>query len=440
MNDSATASNKTFFMVFLALTIASLIGAIFMFSTERTIQAGPFMVIMFASLAVYVRSNKALKGFSYTLTIFASVTAAMFYPGLFDTWGGFRLTRLIVPLMQIIMFGMGTTLSIKEFAGVIKMPKGVLVGIVCQFTIMPLVGFSLAKMFGFPPEIAAGAILIGSSPSGLASNVMTYLARANLALSVSLTAVATMLAPIMTPLAMKLLAGTMVEIVFINMMIDIIYMVIIPIVAGLMFNHYAHSKFEWDTARKHLAILAGCVLLWLGIGVFGPSAESWVKVGRMFGVLGIVFASISIIGFLTFSLAKGNTKFLDQAMPLLSMASIAYIITIITASGRDNLLQIGVALVFAAMLHNCFGYIFGYWGSRMFGMDKRSARTIAIEVGLQNGGMASGLALQMGRASTMGLAAAVFGPWMNISGSMLATWWRSHPVDETIPARVAEVK
>ena len=148
--------------------------------------------------------------------------------------------------------------------------------------------------------------------------------------------------------------------------------------------------------------------------------------------MSIVFVIIGFIGFLINYFAKGNTRFLDKLMPIVSMAGIAYIITIITAAGRDNLLAIGITLVFAAILHNALGFIFGYWGSRMFGLDKKSSRTISIEVGLQNGGLASGLALQMGKIATVGLAPAIFGPWMNISGSALANWWRSRPVTDDV--------
>lgn len=160
----------------------------------------------------------------------------MTYPGPFQKIGDFELKTLIVPLIQIIMFGMGSQLSLSNFVDVVRMPKGVFVGIVCQFSIMPLLGFSIAKGFGFPPEIAAGIILVGASPSGLASNVMAYIARANLALSVTLTAVATLMAPLMTPLLMKMLAGQYVPIELGGMMMTIIKIVILPIIAGLIFN------------------------------------------------------------------------------------------------------------------------------------------------------------------------------------------------------------
>ena len=323
-------------------------------------KAGPTLVFFFLLLALALRGHPAFKGFSFTVLIFAAVTVAMFYPAYFVSLGTFQLKSLIVPLLQLIMFGMGTAMSMKDFLGVVKMPKGVLVGLVCQFTIMPVLGFAIASMFGFSAEIAAGVVLIGSSPSGLASNVMAYLAKANLALSVTLTAVSTLLAPLMTPLLMKIFAGQFVPIDFWSMMLSITKIVILPIIAGLIFNHLFHGKVKW----------------------------------------------------------------LDKAMPVISMAGIAFIITIITAAGRDSLLSIGLFLILAAIIHNAAGYFLGYWGGRAFKLKENDCRTIALEVGMQNGGLASGIALEMGKVATVGLAPAVFGPWMNISGSSLATYWR----------------
>src|SRR5256885_8098504 len=134
-----------------------------------------------------LRGNRFLKGLSYTLMIMAVVSLAMYYPWHFKTVGDFKLSALIIPLLQVIMFGMGTELSLKDFVNVIRMPKGIIVGVACHYVIMPLIGFTIASLFNFPREIAAGILLVGCCPSGLASNVMSYLAKANLALSVSVT-------------------------------------------------------------------------------------------------------------------------------------------------------------------------------------------------------------------------------------------------------------
>ena len=326
------------------------------------------VILFFTSLAIAIRANQELRGFSFTVLIFAAVSAAMYYPNLFTQIGSFDLKGLIVPLLMIIMFGMGSSMSLEDFAGVIKMPKGVLIGIFCQFTIMPFVGYGLATASGLPPEIAAGIILVGCSPSGLASNVMSYIAKANLALSLTLTAVATLLAPIFTPFLMKLLADQLVPIDFLGMLQSIMKIVIIPIIAGLAFNHFFHGKFKW----------------------------------------------------------------LDKALPIVSMAGIAVIITVITAAGRDSLMTIGFTLIGVVLVHNLVGYFMGYGISRVLGLDRRSARTVALEIGMQNSGLASGIAVEMGRVATMGLAPAVFGPLMNITGSSLATWWRGKPVEENL--------
>jgi BASS family bile acid:Na+ symporter len=261
---------------------------------------------------------------------------------------------------MIIMFGMGTSMSIKDFVQIGKMPKGVLIGLVCQFSIMPLIGFGLATASGLPPEIAAGIILVGCSPSGLASNVMAYISGANLALSLTLTAVSTLLAPFITPFYMSLFADQFVPIDAMAMFLSISKIVILPIIAGLFFNHFLHGRFP----------------------------------------------------------------VVDRAMPKVSMVGIAIIITVITAAGRDSLLDIGLLLVVLVLIHNILGYVFGYGGAKLFGMDEASSRTIAFEVGMQNSGLASGIAVEMGRIASMGLAPAVFGPLMNITGSSLAAWWR----------------
>ena len=166
---------------------------------------------------------------------------------------------------------------------------------------------------------------------------------------------------------MQTLADEFVPIDFTAMLISILKIVILPIIAGLLFNRFAHGRFPW----------------------------------------------------------------IDRALPIVSMGGIALIITVITAAGRDSLLEIGGILILAVMAHNVTGYLLGYWGSRISGLDQRSARTVAFEVGMQNSGLASGIALEMGRVATMGLAPAVFGPWMNISGSSLATWWRGKQSKDT---------
>lgn len=399
--------------------------------SDLTSFSGVAMVLFFVSLALGVRGFENLKGYSYSLWIFAAVTVSMFFPQYFLSVGDFQFKKLIIPLLQIIMFGMGSQMALSDLTNVIKMPKGVIAGIICQYTIMPFLGITIATVFGFPPEIAAGVILIGSSPSGLASNVMSYIARANLALSITITAITTLISPFMTPMLMKLLAGELVEVNFWKMMLDIFNMVILPIVAGLIFNIAAYRH-----TRGRAMILQ--LLAYFAIIVLKNIIS--MNAGEMTGIIIIkklaadflwfaILPALAAVAFRFF--AKGDKTLLDKGLAFVSMAGIAVIITIITAAGRDSLLDVGLLLIVACFIHNSFGYGLGYSVARfILRMPEKDCRTIAFEVGMQNGGLASGLALQMGKVATVGLAPAVFGPLMNITGSTLATWWRSRSKED----------
>ncbi|MDP4149024.1 MAG: bile acid:sodium symporter family protein [Bacteroidota bacterium] len=359
-------SKSRLFSFFYVLAILFLLSFILVTVGPRWMLGGWLLMLCFFSLAIAFRGHSLLKGFSYTVIILAMVSLALYYPAYFVRVGDFKLSRLIVPLLQVIMFGMGTELSLKDFAQVLRMPKGVVLGVICHYTIMPLVGFALANLFRFPPEIAAGIILVGCCPSGLASNVMSFLAKANLALSVSVTTVSTLLAPFLTPFLMRMLAGRFIEVNLDAMIWDITKMVVFPVLAGLLFHYLVRGRFKW----------------------------------------------------------------LDKLMPVVSMAGIALIIAVITASGRESLLKVGGLLVLATLLHNVTGYTLGYWAARLFKFREKDCRTIALEVGMQNAGLASALAQTMGRLATIGLAPAIFGPLMNTTGSSLASWWHHRPPDE----------
>lgn len=421
---------KTFFRITSGIAIMFLAAFIYFLVSGGKQFAGPSLGFFFIFLAVSFHGFPSLKKYAYTVWIFAAVTISMSYPQFFRQIGSFELQKMIVPLLQIIMFGMGSQLSIGNFADVIRMPRGVIIGIFCHFTIMPLVGFTVAKSFGFPPEIAAGIILVGASPSGLASNVMSFIAKANLALAVTLTAVSTLLAPVMTPMLMKHLAGQMVPVDFWAMMLSIINMVILPIVAGLVFNAIGYgltrrrSILIQVTAYIIIILLKNYINLQINDLVFHQFLMSSLKDILWFSLLPIAAASIFRFA------ARGRKDWLDRVMSLVSMLGIGIIITIITAAGRDSLLTIGLILIIACLIHNLAGYFLGYWFCRLIRMDEKSCRTVAFEVGMQNCGLASGIALEMGKVATVGLAAAVFGPMMNITGSSLATWWRAKPVKE----------
>ncbi len=399
--------------------------------SDLTSFSGVAMVLFFVSLALGVRGFENLKGYSYSLWIFAAVTVSMFFPQYFLGVGDFQFKKLIIPLLQIIMFGMGSQMALSDLTNVIKMPKGVIAGIICQYTIMPFLGITIATVFGFPPEIAAGVILIGSSPSGLASNVMSYIARANLALSITITAITTLISPFMTPMLMKLLAGELVEVNFWKMMLDIFNMVILPIVAGLIFNIVAYRHTRGRAMILQLLAYFAIIILKNIISMNAGEMTGTIIIKKLAAdfLWFAVLPALAAVAFRFF--AKGDKTLLDKGLAFVSMAGIAVIITIITAAGRDSLLDVGLLLIAACFIHNTFGYGLGYAVARfLLRMPEKDCRTIAFEVGMQNGGLASGLALQMGKVATVGLAPAVFGPLMNITGSTLATWWRSRSKED----------
>jgi BASS family bile acid:Na+ symporter len=357
---------KSFYTACYIVALILLLGFAFVTYQGMYTWAGCLLALFFVSLAIAFRGSKLFKGYWYSVVILAVATVAMYFPQYFRSVGGKEASFFIPILLQVIMFGMGTELSLKDFGKVMRMPKGVIVGIVCHYTIMPLVGFAVAHLFDFPGEIAAGIILIGCCPSGLASNVMCYLAKANLALSVSVTTVSTLLAPFLTPLLMKLLGGSYIAIDLWAMVWDITKIVIIPIAAGLAFHYIVRGKVKW----------------------------------------------------------------LDKIMPIISMVGIALVLLVITAAGRDNLLKVGGLLIVATFIHNIGGYFLGYWSARMLKFPERDCRTIALEVGMQNAGLASALAKGMGKIATVGLASVIFGTMMNVTGSSLASWWHNRPPDD----------
>lgn len=304
-----------------------------------------------------------MKDYTYTIFIIMAVIIAYNFPQFFTEFNGTKSSILILPMLQLIMFGMGTTVTGEDFAEVFKSPKSVFIGTICHFVVMPLLGFGLAHVFNFPTEIAAGILLIGCCPSGLASNVMCMIAKANVALSVTITTISTLLAPFLTPLLMKLLGGGLIEINFWNMAWDITKIVIIPIGLGYIINYFF----------------------------------------------------------------KDLSKKLQKILPYLSMIGIGVVIVVVTASGQKSLQAVGGMLIITVLIHNLGGYLLGYAGAKLLKMPEQDCRTVALEVGMQNAGMASGLANQLGKIATLGVASALFGPIMNITGSILSSWWGKRP-------------
>ena len=319
-------------------------------------------------LALACSVSERFRGLSFSAWVAVVLVATMFYPLMFRKWGPIELKVLIVPLIQLIMFGMGTMLSLADFARVLKMPRAIAIGMFLQFSIMPLLGAGFAMVFDFPPEVAAGVVLVGSCPGGVASNVMTFLARGNVALSVTMTACSTLASPLVTPLAVKFLAGQYVQIEFVTMMIGILKMIVAPILIGLVANR--------------------------------------------------ILQHLNLVG-----------EWLERTLSIVAMSAICFVIGIIVSLSRDQLLSVGAALFVVAITHNALGYLLGYGGAWLLGLEETDRRTVAIEVGLQNGGMATGLATNVLQSTDAALAPAIFGPWMNISGSMLASWWRDRSPD-----------
>ncbi len=304
---------------------------------------------------------------AFGIAVLACAAVAFAFPSAFKEWNGVKLMSLVVPAIQIIMFGMGTTLSPADFLRVGKRPWAVAVGVFLQFLVMPFMGYFLAKSFGFSGELAAGCVLVGSVAGGTASNVIAFLAKADVALSVTMTCCSTLLSPFVTPVAMKVLAGCFVQIDAMKMMVEILKVVIVPIAAGGVVHALLKRQFD---AHKVVC---------------------------------------------------------DRILSFISMTGICFTILALTAPSRDTFAAAGVAIVAAAVIHNTIGYLSGYWLTRLVGrfarLGEAEARTVAIEVGMQNGGMAGALAVGVLNSAVAALPANIFSIWMNFSGSVLASWW-----------------
>jgi BASS family bile acid:Na+ symporter len=266
-------------------------------------------------------------------------------------------TKTINPLLGVIMFGMGLTLSPHDFRIVLGHPKDILIGCLAQFTVMPLLAFGLAWAFSLPKELALGVILVGCCPGGTASNVITYLAKGDLALSVGMTATSTLLAPVLTPLLVWLMAGTMVDVDTMGMLLSIVYVVIAPIICGLL-------------CQRFLPRITKCVVPYL---------------------------------------------------PALSSIAIAMVVGIVVSHNADRLLVGGLMVVVVVMAHNLLGLLIGYILGRLLRLTRPKCVALSIEVGMQNSGLASSLAvLHFAAFPFATIPGAVFSVWHNISGAMAA--------------------
>jgi BASS family bile acid:Na+ symporter len=269
----------------------------------------------------------------------------------------------IVPLLGVVMFGMGTSLRAGNFLDVLRRPVPVILGLGLQFLIMPLVGWALAVLAKLPPQLAAGLLLVGCSPGGTASNVVCYLARGDVALSITLTAASTLLAIVATPLLMLLYAGETIAVPALEMLQTIFQVIFLPVAGGMLLNHFLHR---------------------------------------------------------TLSAIRG-------IFPVLSVFAIVVIIAVIVALNRDQLGGTAAGLLVLVVLHNLAGLAGGYWLPRLLGMDRRICRTMAIEVGMQNSGLAVALAVKY-FSPAAALPGAIFSVWHNLSGALFAGYWRRRVV------------
>ena len=274
-----------------------------------------------------------------------------------DPVKGVIKTSYVNTLLGIVMFGMGMTLKLSDFKVVFTKPKAVITGILSQYIIMPLLAFLLVKIFNLDPALAVGVILVGSCPGGTSSNVMTYLAKGDVALSVGMTACTTILAPVVTPALVLLLGGATINVSYMSMLMSIVQVVLVPIVLGFVINHF-----------------------------FEKFAQACAKV-----------------------------------LPLISVIAICLIIMAVVAANAAKIMTVGWLIVVVVMLHNLCGYALGYGVGKVLGLSRDQMRTLSIEVGMQNSGLATSLATV--HFATMPLAAVpgtVFSVWHNISGAIYA--------------------
>lgn len=264
-------------------------------------------------------------------------------------------------LLGVVMFGMGLTLNLKDFQIVFSRPKDVIIGCVTQFTVMPLLAWGLARLFQLDETLTLGVVLVGCCPGGTASNVITYLAKGDLALSVGMTGVSTLLAPFLTPLLTWALAGKSVNVDVASMFLSILWVVIFPIILGLL------VKWIWP---------------------------------------------------------KFTEKATDY-LPAFSSIAIAFIVAIIIAANADKLLAGGLIIVLVVMLHNICGLSLGYLTGRLLGLSESKKRAISIEVGMQNSGLASSLAtIHFAAYPLAPIPGAIFSVWHNLSGAAVAYIYR----------------
>lgn len=293
------------------------------------------------------------KTFALWVLLFAAI--AFINPTLFRFVGPY-----IALILGVTMFGMGVTMTVDDFKGVLKQPKSVLIATVAQYTIMLLLAYGLCILFQLPAEIAVGVILVGCCPGGTSSNVMTYLARGNTALSVSTTAVSTVLSPLLTPAIFFLLASEWLDINAVAMFKSILQIVLVPIVLGLIVR-----------------------------SVLGKKAASY-----------------------------------GEVMPLVSVIGIVLIVAFVVGASKDRIIESGLLIFAVVVLHNGLGYLIGFIAAKVCRLNYADQKAVSIEVGMQNSGLGVALAgVHFAASPVTAVPSAIFSFWHNISGPLLATYW-----------------
>lgn len=292
-----------------------------------------------------------------TLIVVLVTVVVLFLPSSFN-WIS---TSAITPMLGVVMFGMGLTLRPSDFKPVLQHPKDILIGELAQFLIMPSLAWLLSKLLALPEELALGVVLVGCCPGGTASNVICYLAKGDVPLSVAMTGVSTLLAPVITPALVWLLAGESVDVDIAGMFLSIVQVVIVPIVLGFAANHY-----------------------------FGQT-----------------------------------TRRIVPLLPMISTLSIAFIIGIIVAHNSASILTCSLIVAVAVILHNVLGLALGYGLTALTGSEPSKRSAIAIEVGMQNSGLVTSLATTHFAMFPMAaVPGAMFSVWHNFSGSIAAQIFR----------------
>jgi len=287
------------------------------------------------------------------LLILTTAVCSFFFPSV----TGIIKTSWIPILLGCVMFGMGLTMESSAFTEVFRRPGNIILGCICQFTIMPLLAAGLSFAFRLPPELAVGVILVGCCPGGTSSNVITYLSHGDLPLSVGMTTLSTIIAPVLTPLLVKLFAGTYIPVNVWEMFLSIIEVIIVPIALGLLIKRFLPAL----------------------------------------------------------------TQKVAPCLPAFSTLVIISIVMAVVSANASKLHSCGLLVILVVIIHNLLGYALGFLVGKLAGLTPPKYTAISIEVGMQNSGLACSLAAtHFSSMALAGLPGAIFSVWHNISGALVA--------------------